>query len=118
MYKVLIAEDEMFVRIGLKNSIQWADFDMEVISDVSDGQAAWEAYNTFRPDVLISDLKMPVLDGMALIKKIRNHNKDIVIIILSCLEEFNLVRNAIHLGVMDYLPQLTLTTQGTEAVLS
>ncbi|HEY5585735.1 MAG TPA: helix-turn-helix domain-containing protein [Ruminiclostridium sp.] len=117
MYKVMIAEDEMLVRLGLKNSIHWENFNMEVISDVPDGQIAWEIYKNNKPDMIITDLKMPLMGGMELIEKIRKNDKETVIIILSCLEEFELVRKAMNLGVLDYMPKLTMTEEDTEIIL-
>lgn len=117
MYKVLIVEDEILVRLGLKNSIQWEEFNMEVVYDVPDGQAAWEIYEKHRPDLIITDLKMPVMGGMELIEKIREKDRDTVIVILSCLEEFDLVRKAMNLGVLDYLPKLTMTEDEAAGIL-
>lgn len=71
MYKVLIAEDEMFVRLGIKMSVDWAKMGMEVVADVENGQEALEVYEALKPDIIITDIKMPVMDGIALIKRIR-----------------------------------------------
>ena len=117
MLRVLIVEDEMLVRLGLKNSIEWSKFDMLVIADAADGQAAWEIYQKEKPDIIITDLKMPVMDGMELISKIREKDKSTKIIILSCLEEFELARKALSYGVSDYILKLTMTETEIEAVL-
>lgn len=117
MYKVLIAEDEMLVRLGLKNSIDWDRFEMKVIADVSDGKAAWEVYQNESPDFIITDLRMPVMDGMELISKIRQSDTATQIVILSCLEEFELIRKAMAYGVSHYILKLTMTTEEMEAVL-
>ena len=63
---VLIVEDEVLVRVGLKNSVPWAKYDMQVIADVGNGQQGWEVYEAQRPEIVITDLKMPVLGGMDL----------------------------------------------------
>ena len=73
MYSVLIAEDEMLVRLGLRNSIDWAKFDMLVVADVADGKAALNIYEEKKPDLIITDLKMPIMDGMELISEIRSN---------------------------------------------
>lgn len=99
MYHVLIVEDEMLVRMGIKNSINWSKFGMEVIADVSDGKAAWEIYERESPDLGITDIKRPVMDGMELITKIRDKDNHTKMLILSCLEEFELARKAATLGV-------------------
>ena len=117
MFSVLIAEDEMLVRFGLKTVIDWKQFGMEVVADVADGQAAWEEYQRRRPDLIIADIKMPVMDGMQLISKIREEDKETRIIILTCLEEFHIVRKAMSLGVSEYILKLTMTKEEMEAVL-
>ena len=64
MYRVLIVEDELFVRLGIKMSVEWEKLDMEVIADVSNGEQAWEVYVREEPDIILTDLKMPIMDGM------------------------------------------------------
>lgn len=117
MYKVLIAEDEMLVRMGLKNSVNWNAFDMTVIADVSDGKSAWEAYLRESPDLLILDIRMPVMDGMELIEKVRENDKKTKIIILTCMEEFDLAQKALNFGVLYYILKLTMTFQEIEDIL-
>lgn len=117
MYKVVIAEDEMFVRLGIKMSVDWGKLGMEVAADVENGQQALEAYEKWKPDILITDIKMPVMDGITLIKKVREKEERTRIIILSCLEEFQIVREAISLGVSDYVLKLTMTQDDMEKVL-
>lgn len=117
MYSVLIVEDEMLVRLGLKNSIEWSKFNMFVTADAADGQAAWEIYQKEKPDLIITDLKMPVMSGMELISRIREKDKSTKIIILSCLEEFELARKAMSYGVSDYILKLTMTEEEMEVVL-
>ena len=117
MYKVVIAEDEMFVRLGIKMSVDWEKLGMEVAADVENGQQALEAWETFQPDIVITDIKMPVMDGIALIRQIRQKDERTRFIILSCLEEFNIVREALSLGVSDYVLKLTMTQEDMEKVL-
>ena len=118
MFRVIIAEDEMLVRLGLKNSIDWNKFNMSVIGDAADGKTALELYETEKPDLIITDLKMPVMSGMDLIARIREKDKNTKIIILTCLEEFELVRKAISMGVSDYIIKLTMTEEQINMVLA
>lgn len=117
MYKVVIAEDEMFVRLGIKMSVDWEKLGMEVAADVENGQQALEAWESFQPDIVITDIKMPVMDGIELIRRIRQKDERTRFIILSCLEEFNTVREALSLGVSDYVLKLTMTQEDMEKVL-
>ncbi|MFD2613641.1 response regulator [Paenibacillus gansuensis] len=117
MIKVLIAEDELFVRMGMVNGIRWEQYGMYVGADAADGREAWEYYLREKPDVLITDIKMPVMDGMALIEKIRSVDREMPIIILTCVEEFNMVHKALRFGVTDYIMKLTMTPEDMEQVL-
>ncbi len=119
MYKVLIVEDEMLVRVGLRNSVEWRRFNMEVVSDLPDGQAAWDfCLNEGFPDLIITDLRMPKMDGMKLISNIRNQNKSTRIVILTCIEEFEQIHQAMSLGVSNYIVKLTMTVEEIEEILS
>ncbi|SDE25951.1 Two-component response regulator, YesN/AraC family, consists of REC and AraC-type DNA-binding domains [Paenibacillus sp. UNCCL117] len=110
MYKVIIVEDEMLVRLGLKGSVQWDRFGMQVVADFSDGSAALQyCYDEGFPDVVITDIRMPRMDGVELIASIREQNKKTRIIVLTCLEEFELVRRLMSLGVSHYLLKLAMT---------
>lgn len=117
MFRVLIAEDEKLVRIGLKNSVDWEKFDMTVVADEPDGLAALNAYEREKPDLIITDLKMPVMGGMELISRIREKDKDTKIIILTCLEEFSLLRSAMNLNISGYIIKLTMTDEEIENAL-
>ncbi|MCU6711360.1 response regulator [Paenibacillus sp. J5C_2022] len=118
MYRVLIAEDEILVRLGLKHSIDWSKYGMQVIADVANGEEAWSLFSKEMPDVVITDLKMPMMGGMELIAKIRSVNSHTRIVILTCLEEFKLAREALALDVSDYIVKLSMTTEQMEAVLA
>lgn len=117
MYKVIIAEDELFVRLGVKMSIDWEKLGMEVAADVENGQQALEAWEMYGADIVVTDIKMPVMDGITLIKEIRRRDERTRFIILSCLEEFQIVREAISLGVSDYVLKLTMSQEDMEQVL-
>ncbi|MBB6670218.1 response regulator transcription factor [Cohnella nanjingensis] len=118
MYKVLIVEDEMLVRVGLKNSIPWSQHDMKVIADVSNGREALAVYESEKPDLIVTDLKMPVMDGLEMISEIRSKDVDTKILILSCMEEFEYARKAASLKVSGYILKLTMTVEEMEDVLA
>lgn len=117
LYNVILVEDEMLVRMGLKNSIDWGKYGMRIAADFTNGRTALEYYEKNKPDIIITDLKMRVMDGMTLISKIREKDRDTRIIILTCLEEFELVRKAMSMGVSDYIPKLTMTDEEIDNVL-
>lgn len=117
MYRVLIAEDEKLVRIGLKNSVDWGRFGMAVVADEPDGEKALAAYERERPEVVITDIRMPRMDGMELISRIRERDRDTRFIILTCLEEFALIRSAMNLNVSGYIIKVSMTDEEIEAAL-
>jgi two-component system response regulator YesN len=117
MLRVVIAEDEMLVRAGLRNAIRWEQFGMEVIADVANGLEALQVYRTQSPDIIITDLKMPVMSGLELISEIRSGDPHTKIIIITCLEEFDIVRKVVHYGVSEYMLKLTMTPNDMEDVL-
>ena len=73
MYKVLIVDDERLIRITLKNMLDWKALDCEVIATVKDGEEALRVFDELHPEIVITDLKMPGMDGIELIKKIKIH---------------------------------------------
>jgi len=103
MYRVMIVEDEKFVRSGLRNMIHWESLHMEVIIDAKNGEEAYEYYLQYKPDIILTDLRMPLMDGIELIKKIRVQDKCTKFIIITCLDEFALVQEALELGVSSYI---------------
>lgn len=108
----------MLVRIGMRNSVDWGMFDMTVAADLPDGLAAWDyCLNEGFPDLIITDIRMPRMDGMELIAKVRSENKDTRIVILSCMEEFDLVRKAMAMDVSNYILKLTMTEEEIGKVL-
>ena len=77
MYTVLIAEDEMLVRMGLAASVLWEKLDMQVVADAADGQKAYELFVEKKPDIVITDLSMPGMDGITLIRNIRASGENV-----------------------------------------
>lgn len=117
MFTVLIVEDELLVRIGLKSSIDWEKLNMQVIADVSNGQAALDIYEKEKPDIILTDIKMPVMDGIQLISKIREKDRKTKIVVLTCFEEFDTIHKAVNLGVSGYILKLKMSTAEMENIL-
>ncbi len=117
MYRVLIAEDEILVRLGIKNLIDWEGLGLHIIADVDNGQDALRIFEEENPEIVITDIKMPIMDGMELIRRIRTLNKDTKIVILSCLEDFELARSAITYGVSEYISKVSMSSEDIEKVV-
>lgn len=111
MYKVIIVEDELFVRLGIKNSITWEQYDMQIVADVENGQTAWEKIQKYSPDIIITDILMPVIDGRQLISRIKESGMDPYIIVITCMEDFHLVKDLLSLGIRDYILKATITEE-------
>ena len=107
MIKILIADDEPLVRAGIKAVIPWNDHGFDVIGEVSDGNEAYEKILALKPDILITDIKMPGMDGITLLKKLKQEKVSIQSVVLSCFDEFELVREAMKHSA-DYFPEKLL----------
>lgn len=104
MNKVLIVDDEVFVRKGLQSMLDWDALGYEVCGEAENGQEALELMKALKPDVVITDIRMPVLDGLALIRKVVLEWKwSPVFIIISGYHDFQYAQNALRYGVHDYI---------------
>jgi YesN/AraC family two-component response regulator len=103
MIRLLIVEDELIVRNGLINSIDWDDHNVEVINAVSNGVEATRLIEENKPDVVLADIRMPGMDGLELTRWIRERYPDIYVILLTGFSEFEYARCALKLEVVDYL---------------
>ncbi|MDT4761692.1 helix-turn-helix domain-containing protein [Sphaerochaeta sp. PS] len=112
MTKLIIADDEPLVLIGLQSMLKWADLDIEICSVVRNGQQLEEAIARFKPDLVISDIKMPIKTGLEVLEECRTlYGKLPLFIILTSFEEFSFVKQAIKFQAVDYLVKLELTQQ-------
>lgn len=111
MYKVLIADDELLVRIGLKTTIDWEENNFNVIGEARNGKEAIEMFNKEMPDILITDVSMPYINGLELIQVLKQKNEKLKSIILTHYDDFNYAQEAINLGVTGYLLKSNLTQE-------
>lgn len=102
-YKVIIADDEPRIIDLIKALGHWNDFDIEIIDCCQDGRSALTSILEKKPDIVISDIKMPELDGIEMIQEARKHNCSTQFILLSGYRQFEYARSAISLNVVDYL---------------
>ncbi len=103
MYSMLVVDDEYLVRIGIKETIEWMEHSIEIIGDADNGKTGLELALKNRPDIIITDVRMPDLDGLEFLKAIKSSKLDSIVIILSGYEEFEYVRTALHSGAFAYL---------------
>ena len=115
-YKVFFVEDEIITREGIRDNIDWRASGFEFCGEASDGELALPLLRAAQPDVLITDIKMPFMDGLQLSKVVREHMPWVKIVILSGHDEFEYAQKAIGLGVTDYLLK-PVTVQKLQTVL-
>lgn len=111
MYKVLIVDDEIFVRMGLKNSIEWEKNGFLLIGEASNGVQALEIIKANTPDIVITDIKMPEMDGVQLIRNLKKSYPSIRCLVLSNYDDFELVKEALKNGAEDYFLKVTIQTE-------
>lgn len=106
MLRLAIVDDESLVRVGFQTIIDWQAYGYESLEAYRNGKEAWETFcREGYPDVLLTDIRMPEMDGLELIQKIRETDQDMIIIILSSFDEFEYARKSLQLGVQDYIPK-------------
>ncbi|MCD8012748.1 MAG: response regulator [Lachnospiraceae bacterium] len=103
MLKVFLVEDETIIREGLRDIIPWQQYGYTLVGDAGDGEEALPMIREARPDVLITDIKMPFMDGLALSSLVSRELPNTKIIIISGYDEFEYARQAIRIGVEQYL---------------
>ncbi len=118
MYKVVMADDQLPVLEYLECSIPWTQLNLTLIAACADGEEAWEVCQAQQPDILLTDIGMPAMDGLTLIQKAKEANPELQAIILSCHEEFHYAQQAVKLNVSDYILKESLELEQVTAVLT
>ena len=103
MLKVFLVEDEYVVREGIKNNIDWTKEGFIFAGDAADGELAYKRIQSQQPDIIITDIKMPFMDGLELSRLVKNELPQSKIIILSGYERFSYAQEAIKIGVDEYI---------------
>lgn len=111
MKKVLIVEDEILARMGLRQLIDWEAEGLLVLPDAKDGREAIEAIKRERPDIILLDLNIPVVNGLQILQYLKKQDIPSRTIVITCNEEFDVVKEAMKLGAYDYLRKLNLSSE-------
>jgi two-component system response regulator YesN len=103
MIKLFIIDDEPLVRRGIRETISWKDYDIEIIGEASNGQDGYQKIKELNPDIVISDIRMPGCTGIELLERLRNDNFLGEFIILSGYKDFEYAKSAIENSVISYI---------------
>ncbi len=103
MLKVLVVEDEALIRRGIVLTVDWAGLDCVVVGEAQNGEEGLEAARRLEPGLIITDLKMPKLDGIQMLERLREEGCKAHVIILTAYDSFDYARSALRLGAVDYL---------------
>lgn len=103
MYKVFLVDDEIVVREGIRSNFPWEETDFVLAGEAPDGEIALSMLQDVKPDILITDIRMPFMDGLELCRQVSRSMPWVYIVILSGYDDFAYAREAISLGVKEYL---------------
>ncbi|TDG00994.1 response regulator [Paenibacillus piri] len=117
MYRVLLVDDEPFARMALRTTFDWESHGFSLIGEASNGKSALRWIERNEVDILITDIAMPVMDGLELMRMARERSPWIKIVLLSCHSDFAYVREAMRLGASDYILKPTLEPEGLKEIL-
>ncbi|MCU6712524.1 response regulator [Paenibacillus sp. J5C_2022] len=116
MFKILIVDDEMLIREGIKSSINWHSLNIKQANTAKDGEDAYKKAAAEEPDIIITDIKMPKMNGLELIRKLRKEKKETRFVVLSGYGEFQYAQQAMSDGVRHYLLKPTNIEEITKAL--
>lgn len=118
MKKLLIADDEPLVQIGIKSMLNWADYGIEICGTAMNGKNALEMIAEYSPEIIISDIRMPIMNGLELAKTSREtYGKIPLFIFLTSYEEFQLIKEAMAYEAVDYLIKLELNAESLSVAI-
>ena len=103
MLKVLVVEDEEMIRKGIVLAVDWAALDCVVVGEAANGAEALEAVDRLSPSLIITDLKMPQMDGLEMLRRLRERGNNVYVIILTAYDSFTYAQSALRLGAVDFL---------------
>lgn len=111
MHKILVVDDEQIIRNGIISSIDWANYGYEVVDVAENGKEALEKALKTKPDIILTDIYMPVMDGIELAQEIKKHLPEVIIIFLTGYNEFTYAQQAIEIGIFRYITKPILQNE-------
>jgi len=117
MYRAAIVDDEPVIRFGIRASVDWEKEQIGLAGDFANGEEAWREICRDPVDILITDIKMPVMDGLELTRRTLARYPRTKVVLVSSYSDFEFVREGLQLGVLDYLLKPTLEPEGLLAIV-
>ncbi len=118
MIRVMLVDDEPFIRVAIKTLFPWEEHGYQIVSEANNGEAALLKLEYENIDLIITDIRMPVTDGITLIHQVRQKYPHIVCVVLSNYEDFSLTRAAFRAGAADYLLKGNLNNESFSSLIS
>ncbi|MBW7473950.1 response regulator [Paenibacillus oenotherae] len=118
MWKVLLVEDETFVRESVKEIIQWEDMGFTLTGEASNGEEALEMIRKQQPDLVLCDIVMPKMDGLELLKETRRAGIASKFVMLTCMGDFESMRKAMEFGASNYILKLSMSVKDLRETLA
>lgn len=109
MWKVLLVEDEVFVRESVREIIAWEELGFKVAGEAGNGAEALEMIRSNPPDLVLTDIVMPEMDGVELLRRTREEGYASKFVMLTCMSEFEYVRQAMEYGASNYILKLSMS---------
>lgn len=103
MYQVLLVDDEKMIRKSIRNRMDWEQYEVTVGGEAENGEEALRLMETLHPQIVLVDIRMPLMDGLAFIAEAKKHWPHVCYIIMSAYDDFEYAKQAIQLGVKDYI---------------
>ena len=103
MKRIVVVEDEELVRQGIVHAVDWESIGCEVVGEASNGRAGLAVIREKKPDLIVADIKMPVMDGIGMVRELREEGLGVRVIFLTAYSDFSYAQNAVKLGAADYL---------------
>ncbi|KZE81907.1 two-component system response regulator [Paenibacillus elgii] len=117
MIRVLVVDDDKLVRKGLISAMPWQEFGMQVVGEANNGAKALEFLESQPVDLLLTDLAMPVMSGIELMRTARKHYPHLHMVVLTLHQDFEYIQEALRLGAIDYIAKVQLEKEQFEEVL-
>lgn len=115
--RILIVDDEPLVRIGIKSAIDWSAQGAQIVGEAGDGEEALQRIADTAPDVVLLDIKMPRMDGIEVLRAIRDRKLPVQVVVLSSFDDIAYVKEALKLGAFDYFHKPDMNERELTAML-